>query len=404
MKVFAYCFGLVLMLAAASTSLRAQTAGELTCAEMVQGKVAWNQAGNKSWSPTNVKDLCKGTTSPDVTVACFRRQIAANNNWEQAIAFCKTDETPPKPRVFPETYTGIPTTRSKHFDEYTWLTAHNAFMNYDDARWTAPNQSYGIIKQLESGVRGLMLDVYNFESHWATCGVSFGSDCAKKGIYLCHVNCSALAGTTYALPRQNLKDVLDSIGYWLGQHKGSENLVTIFFEDYTTEGTLADVIRSSTASKYIFNPDSEGVRFHGWPTTSSMSANGTTLLLYTSKSQNQDKRLGLVYDADYNVENYWSIGDTGSNYECKSRWDSIPLNTKTPGFNRLFVMNHFRNTPVVLAAAFDNQANKLTERLGICKTAVGRLPNYLALDFIEVGSGKAFVDELNSHPRNEQGQ
>jgi chitinase len=406
-EMFGFCLGVILLIATAATLSSAQTAGELTCAEMIQGKVAWNQAGNKSWNPANIKQLCKGTTSPGITVACFQRQIATHNDWGRAIEFCKTEQAPaPKPeptptRVFPETYTRIPTERSKRFDEYTWLTAHNAFVNYEDARWTAPNQSYGIIKQLDNGVRGLMLDVYNFSgSNFGTCVVSFTSDCVDPGIYLCHTGCNALVGATYALPRQNLKDVLNQIGDWLGQHKGSENVITIFFEDYTSPGTLADVITSSRAAKYIFNPAGTwNVERQGWPTVASMVVNETRLLLYTSKAANADTRIGLAFDQNYNVENYWSIGDTGSNYECKTRWDSMPLNKKSTGFNRLFVMNHFRNTPVSFTAAFDNKVSNLQDRLEKCRTAAGRLPNYVALDFIELGSGKAFVDELNTRAR-----
>ena len=404
-KIFGLCLGVILLIAAASTSSSAQTASEQTCAQMVQGKVAWNQAGNTAWGSANIKKLCKGTTNPTTTIACFQRQIANHNDWERAIASCTTAQTPAPtpepPRVFPETYQGIRTSRSIRFDEYTWLTSHNAFVNYEDARWTAPNQSYGIIKQLDNGVRGLMLDVYNFSgSNLGTCIVSFTSDCVDPGIYLCHGGCNALVGATYALPRQNLKDVLNKIGDWLGQHKGSENVITIFFEDRTTPGTLADVIRSSRAAKYIFNPaGSWNVERQGWPSVASMVADETRLVLFTSEGRNVDKGLGLVHDQTYNVENYWSIGDTGSNYECKTRWDSIPLNKKSTGFNRLFVMNHFRNTPVTFTTAWDNKVSNLQDRLEKCRTAAGRLPNYVALDFIELGSGKAFVDQLNTRAR-----
>lgn len=69
----------------------APTPQEQACFNAVQGKVAYDQAGNKNWSEANVRKLCQHTTSPSVTIACFQRQIQAHNNWEQGIAACKND-------------------------------------------------------------------------------------------------------------------------------------------------------------------------------------------------------------------------------------------------------------------------------------------------------------------------
>lgn len=58
------------------------------CFSMVQGKVAWNTDGNKNWSDANVKNLCKGTTNPAETVACFKRGIASGDGWSAATVSC----------------------------------------------------------------------------------------------------------------------------------------------------------------------------------------------------------------------------------------------------------------------------------------------------------------------------
>jgi hypothetical protein len=97
---------------------------------------------------------------------------------------------------------------NRRFDELTWLTTHNAFNNYEDARWSVPNQSRGIARQLSDGVRGIMLDVYAFESGRTRCILSMGSDCYPRDLYLCHGNCGGVPGVQYALPRQRLSDAL----------------------------------------------------------------------------------------------------------------------------------------------------------------------------------------------------
>jgi len=62
---------------------------EQRCSGMIQGKVAWNQQGNKKWGGANIKNLCAGTTNPSQTINCFKKGISTHNNWQKAIADCK---------------------------------------------------------------------------------------------------------------------------------------------------------------------------------------------------------------------------------------------------------------------------------------------------------------------------
>jgi len=71
--------------AAATPSGQAQL-----CYNAVQGKVAWDRAGNKIWNNANVNKLCAGTTNPQATIDCFSSQIASHNNWGRAISSCAT--------------------------------------------------------------------------------------------------------------------------------------------------------------------------------------------------------------------------------------------------------------------------------------------------------------------------
>ena len=49
---------------------------------------------------------------------------------------------------------------SKQYSEIAYLTTHNAF-NSDEDGLLFPNQTYNIASQLNDGVRGLMIDVYD---------------------------------------------------------------------------------------------------------------------------------------------------------------------------------------------------------------------------------------------------
>jgi hypothetical protein len=56
----------------------------------VQGKIAYDQAGNKSWSEANVRKLCKGTSNTNETTSCFQAEISKHNDWNRGIESCKT--------------------------------------------------------------------------------------------------------------------------------------------------------------------------------------------------------------------------------------------------------------------------------------------------------------------------
>ena len=65
------------------------TPTEQQCMSAVQGRVAWNQAGNTNWAAENLRSLCQGTTNPAATITCFEGQIKTHNSWERGIAACK---------------------------------------------------------------------------------------------------------------------------------------------------------------------------------------------------------------------------------------------------------------------------------------------------------------------------
>ncbi len=64
---------------------------EEACFNAVQGNVAWDRAGSKTWNPGNVKSLCAGTNNPTSTIACFEGGIRDHGDWSKAIADCKGD-------------------------------------------------------------------------------------------------------------------------------------------------------------------------------------------------------------------------------------------------------------------------------------------------------------------------
>lgn len=86
---------LCFMFLLASTNVNAQTTTKIEqdCYNSIQGKVAWNTNGNKSWGDNYVKELCQGTTNTAATIACFQAEIQKHNDWRRGIDACKASTT-----------------------------------------------------------------------------------------------------------------------------------------------------------------------------------------------------------------------------------------------------------------------------------------------------------------------
>lgn len=86
---------LALLLALPAAPLAAQD--RPTCADAVQGKIAWNDAGATRWNPRNVERLCAGAEGSREPAACFRRVKHGDLpgpgdgdwSWQEALELCR---------------------------------------------------------------------------------------------------------------------------------------------------------------------------------------------------------------------------------------------------------------------------------------------------------------------------
>lgn len=78
----------VLLFAQVAANAQSYTPEEQNCFNMVQGKVAYDKAGNRTWSESNIRNLCKGTTNATQTIDCFSSKIAAGVDWSVASPAC----------------------------------------------------------------------------------------------------------------------------------------------------------------------------------------------------------------------------------------------------------------------------------------------------------------------------
>src|SRR5690554_2078143 len=74
----------------------------------------------------------------------------------------------PEVTEIPETCNGYEELCERRFDEVTFPGTHNS-MSVAEEKWGAPNQQYSIERQLEDGIRVMMLDVYFQENELKLC-------------------------------------------------------------------------------------------------------------------------------------------------------------------------------------------------------------------------------------------
>lgn len=293
---------------------------------------------------------------------------------------------------------------TRPFDQYTELTTHNAFTNYDDALWIIVNQgTKSIQEQLDEGVRGIMLDAHWFGgSSDARCGFSWAgyislgtpTDCYGEGVYLCHgdLGCSGFPGIHYALPRQTLSDTMQTIVTFLYQNP--DEIVTVFIEDSTSGNQLQDALDDVYGLEYLsFHLTKTTLDSNGWPTKQWLIDNNQRLLIMTDRRDNflnndaMTDSTNPVY-SDKNILLESEFGYAG-NEKCDPRLGTDVTRyanginmTHPDNLNWFLLVNHFPTSPELITAENDNDYDVLGKKINKhCVPVAGQYPNYIAVDF-----------------------
>jgi hypothetical protein len=253
---------------------------------------------------------------------------------------------------------GSPDLCGKQYNEVAYLTTHNAFNSSDDG-FLFPNQTHNISAQLDGGVRGLMIDVYDH----------FGTPTAYHSIF--------------ALGTIALSDIFNDIKIFLDNNPNE--IVTIILECYVTANDIEDEVNQSGLSNYLYTYNSM------WPTLQNMIDNNTRLIIFTDVDDANSSQNWYHYVWDYAVETHYSV-NTINDFTCD-------FNRGNP-LNDLFIFNHFV-TDANLGYGLYNESNDvnanpffITRALN-CQDETNKFPNFVTVDYYELGDGLVVVDQLN---------
>ncbi len=228
--------------------------------------------------------------------------------------------------------------------------------NADDG-WVNPNQTHGIARQLDDGVRALMLD-----THYDDLGEPA----------LCHGICR--------LGTQPLVAGLAEIEAFLRTHRGE--VVSIIFESYISADDTAAAFEASGLSAYVRAQSAD----QPWPTLRELIDADERLIVFTDADSGGYPWHLHVWD--YAWETHFS-NRTADDFSCDPNRGSTS--------SGLFILNHFL-TQTIPDPEFAEEVNVnplFIDRATECMTVHDQLPNFVTVDFYDIGDTFAVVDALN---------
>jgi hypothetical protein len=249
------------------------------------------------------------------------------------------------------------------YNQVSYLTTHNAFNAGDDG-FSVPNQNQGLTGQLNGGVRGFMLDVYD-----------------EGGVPTVYHGFAFLGTAPLTSNLTEIKTFLDA---------NPNEVVTIIFESYVD----ANMMESAFVQVGLLPYMHEQVLGSPWPTLQQMIDAGTQLVVLTDSDDASPTQGWYHYVWEFAVETGFS-NNAPSDFSCDfNRGDSI---------NDLFILNHFVTDATVgigIAAQSEivNAFDYFYPRAVSCWNEKQKFPNFPTVDFYELGETKRVLDSLNLNP------
>lgn len=248
---------------------------------------------------------------------------------------------------------------NKKFNEVTSVMTHNAFNNADDG-FLLGNQTHTITTQLEDGVRGLMLDVYN-----------------ENGVISQYHGVAALGIEPLSEDLGEIKAFLDN---------NPNEIISIIFQTAVTSLDIENELVNAGLMPYLHH-HTLGTE---WATLQEMIDADERLVVF-SESDNGDPSQtwyhyawAHVFDTDYSYS-------FPTDFHCGVNRGDIS--------NDLYLVNHWITTAVgtgdIVQANIVNPNPFLIDRLQQCQNETGRLPNFIGIDFYEIGGAFEAAEILN---------
>lgn len=268
---------------------------------------------------------------------------------------------------------GDPELCDKAYDQVVYPTTHNSY-NYEFGvtQFFQPNQQHPVRRQLLDGIRGLMLDMSEFEGE----------------VVVMHRNEDIIALLTEQIyasfmgyepatrPLGDVKNFLD---------ENPREVVTIILESRLDGPTLETTFNAAGLTDYTYaHPGGD------WPTLEEMIESNRRLVVFTDNENAAGNPAWLNYVWDHSFETDFDVTDP-NDFNCSVNRGDINHN--------FFILNHWVR-PLLGggdpdAAAEVNEMTFLMDRSMECWQNTNHKPNFVTVDFYEFGHLFEVCDSLN---------
>jgi hypothetical protein len=254
---------------------------------------------------------------------------------------------------------GYPELCGKRFDEVAYAMTHNAY-NAVNEGFELGNQTHGLTRQLQDGVRGLMLDIHE----------SGGEIVVYHGFSI--------------LGSQPLSENLAEIKAFLDNHPNE--IVSIIFETNVSSTDLENELTAADLMSYLHHQ----TLGEPWPTLQEMINANQRLVVFSESDNGTPDQTWYHYAWAHTFDTPYSFSDP-SEFDCSvNRGDAT---------NALYLVNHWISTAVGTGdstqASVVNANPLLMDRLTQCQDATGRFPNFIGVDFYHIGDVMTTINALN---------
>ncbi|MBL4704535.1 MAG: hypothetical protein JKY54_08435 [Flavobacteriales bacterium] len=290
---------------------------------------------------------------------------------------CKKEEIP----AYEPCYTGSAYTDTcnlhnelcgKRFDEVSFLMTHNAHTNMNDFSSLAANQDGNITAQLNAGIRGIGLKVYNTSGSataWLFCSG------APDDLYLYHGD-PTFGCETFQGALQEIKAFYDA---------NPKEVIPITIEGDAPPSEVMAAFAAEGMDIYMHEQDFS----QPWPLIQDMMDNNQRLVVFMNDGASTDPfpkihdMWNFIYDTDYDHQ-------SSGTFDCEKFRGNDSTGT-------LFTMNHFITdiSPQQGDAAVINYVDFLLPRARSCWTYNDHIPNFIMIDFWNTSNPLESIDSLN---------
>jgi len=252
----------------------------------------------------------------------------------------------------------------RRLDQVAFVTTHNAMANTADGYADGvSNQHQTVAEQLEMGVRAFMLD-----THY----VVDGDPASGSEVLLCHGSC--LFG------QRKLSDTLTDMRDFL--ETNPDEVIAIIFESYVSAEHTKASFDTAGVTDMLLDPSPD----EPLPTLAEMIDSGRRMVVLTDRDGGGFP--GYLPVWDWAWDNDWD-NKAVADLNCDVNRGS--------GSNSLFIMNHFLTNPL----ASEDLASQINfnpffnEQAFRCQTERDHRPNFVTVDFFDIGDVFDVVRDLN---------